>query len=60
MDEEAHGEHYVKNDAAACHDGETVEVTIEIDTDIIARFEALGPDWRERMAAAIHEAAQKL
>jgi uncharacterized protein (DUF4415 family) len=37
-----------------------VTVTIMIDADILARFQALGPDWREKMEEALHAASSSI
>ena len=33
-------------------------VTLRLDPDTVARFQAQGPDWRARMSAALKRAAQ--
>ncbi len=36
------------------------EVTVMIDRDILARYQASGPDWRERLVRVLTEAARDL
>lgn len=36
------------------------EIIVMIDRDIVARYQAAGPDWRERLVRVLTEAAKEL